>query len=58
MIITNVELNDLEDIFNLQGTIFKEEPLLTYLPYFNDVITLEDLQNSYNKYDFLKAVEE
>ena len=55
MIITNVELNDLEDIFNLQGTIFKEEPLLTYLPYFNDVITLEDLQNSYNNFPFYSS---
>lgn len=58
MIITNVEENDLETIFLMQAEVFKDEPLLTNLGYFNEVVTLEDLKKSYEKYDFLKAVED
>ena len=58
MIITNVEENDLEIIFLMQAEVFKDEPLLTNLGYFNEVVTLEDLKKSYEKYDFLKAVED
>ena len=58
MIITNVEENDLETIFLMQTEVFKDEPLLTNLGYFNEVVTLEDLKKSYEKYDFLKAVED
>ncbi len=58
MIITNVEKSDLEAVAKLQEAVFEEEPLLTNLPYFKDVRTLEDLNSSYEKYDFLKAVEE
>lgn len=58
MIITNVDEYDLENIFQLQGTVFKEEPLLTHLDYFKEVISLDDLSKCFNKYDFLKAVED
>lgn len=58
MIITNVEENDLETIFSMQAEVFQDEPLLTNLGYFNEVLTLEDLKKSYEKYDFLKAVED
>ena len=53
MIITNVEEYDLENIFQLQGAVFQEEPLLTHLDYFKEVISLDDLSKSFNKYDFL-----
>ena len=58
MIITNVDECDLETIFSLQGAVFQDEPLLTNLAYFKEVITLDDLKKSYEKYDFLKAVED
>lgn len=58
MIITNVDECDLEIIFDLQGAVFQDEPLLTNLAYFKEVITLDDLKKSYEKYDFLKAVED
>ena len=45
MIITNVEEYDLENIFQLQGAVFQEEPLLTHLDYFKEVISLDDLSN-------------
>ena len=31
MIITNIDINDLESIFSIQESVFKEEPLLTGL---------------------------
>lgn len=58
MIITNVDEYDLENVFQLQGAVFQEEPLLTHLDYFKEVISLDDLSKCFNKYDFLKAVED
>ncbi len=58
MIITNVERSDLENIYKLQETVFNEEPLLAHLAYFHKFSTLDDLYTSYEKYDFLKAVED
>ena len=58
MIITNVDNNDLESIFSLQECVFKEEPLLTGLDYFNQVTSLDDLKACFEKYDFLKAVDD
>ena len=51
MIITNVDECDLETIFDLQGAVFQDEPLLTNLAYFKEVITLDDLKKSYEKED-------
>ena len=58
MIITNVDNNDLESIFSIQESVFKEEPLLTGLDYFKQVASLDDLKDCFEKYDFLKAVDD
>ena len=58
MKITNVDNNDLECIFSIQESVFKEEPLLTGLDYFKQVTSLDDLKACFEKYDFLKAVDD
>lgn len=56
MTITNVDNNDLESFFSIQESILKEEPLLTGLDYFKQVTSFNDLKACFEKYDFLKAV--
>lgn len=58
MIITNVDSNDLESFFSIQESVFKEEPLLTGLGYFKQITSLNDLKACFEKYDFLKAVDD
>lgn len=58
MIITNVDSNDLECFFSIQESVFKEEPLLTELDYFKQITSLNDLKACFEKYDFLKAVDD
>ena len=55
MIITNVDNNDLESIFSLQECVFKEEPLLTGLDYFNQVTSLDDLTKIVERYRSIDA---
>lgn len=58
MIITNLETSDLESIFAIQESVFQEEPLLTGLDYFNQVTSIKDLEKCFEKYEFLKAVDD
>ena len=58
MIITNIDINDLESIFSIQESVFKEEPLLTGLEYFKHITSRDDLKVYFEKYDFLKAVDD
>ena len=58
MTITNVDNNDLESFFSIQESILKEEPLLTGLEFFKQVTSLNDLKACFEKYDFLKAVDD
>ena len=58
MIITNVETSDLESILAIQESVFQEEPLLTGLDYFNQVTSIKDLEKCFEKYEFLKAVDD
>ena len=58
MIITNIDINDLESIFSIQESVFKEEPLLTGLEYFKHVTSRDDLKVYFEKYDFITVCED
>ena len=45
-------------IFSIQESVFKEEPLLTGLEYFKHITSRDDLKVYFEKYDFLKAVDD